>query len=379
MTQMPTFFASAKRKSEFQIKEEARAIGSLNHIHDFLSALSQVILVLNQERQLVFANKVTLSQFGLDTADPLLGKRPGEALGCVNSSNNTGGCGTAKACQYCGAVGTILKSQDSERKEKGECRIIGADSDGKSFFYDLEVTASPLSHQGQQFTILTLVDISSKKRRNSLERTFFHDILNIAGSLSSIMDLMPNLDEEQKDDFMEMAGLLSRQVVDEIKTHQTLLHAENGDLAVNIEPLLSKDILTKALQQMYHHDVAKGKFIRMSLESVQQSFQSDGVLLNRVIVNMIKNALEATEKDGVVEIGCKLLGANALRFYVKNDTLIPEKVSAQIFQRSFSTKGSGRGIGTYSIKLFGEQYLNAKVGFVSNEKERTVFFIDFQF
>ena len=37
----------------------------------------------------------------------------------------------------------------------------------------------------------------------------------------------------------------------------------------------------------------------------------------------------------------------------------------QIFQRSFSTKGQpGRGIGTYSIKLFGETYLGGR-GFVS--------------
>mgnify|MGYP006293419399 CR=1 len=34
-----------------------------------------------------------------------------------------------------------------------------------------------------------------------------------------------------------------------------------------------------------------------------------------------------------------------------------------LFKRSFSTKGVGRGIGTYSMKLFGEKYLKGKVDF----------------
>lgn len=48
-------------------------------------------------------------------------------------------------------------------------------------------------------------------------------------------------------------------------------------------------------------------------------------------------------------------------------------IQLQIFQRSFSTKDETRGTGTYSIKMFTEQYLNGKVSFVSNEEERTVF------
>jgi sensor histidine kinase regulating citrate/malate metabolism len=56
---------------------------------------------------------------------------------------------------------------------------------------------------------------------------------------------------------------------------------------------------------------------------------------------------------------------------------MPVDVQLQIFQRSFSTKGNGRGIGTYSIKLLTEQYLNGKVSFVSNESEGTRFSLEF--
>jgi signal transduction histidine kinase len=53
-----------------------------------------------------------------------------------------------------------------------------------------------------------------------------------------------------------------------------------------------------------------------------------------------------------------------------------EEVQRQLFQRSFSTKGIGRGLGTYSIRLLTENYLKGKVSFISNETEGTVFSIE---
>jgi sensor histidine kinase regulating citrate/malate metabolism len=65
-----------------------------------------------------------------------------------------------------------------------------------------------------------------------------------------------------------------------------------------------------------------------------------------------------------------------IRFRVKNVGVMPHDVQMQIFQRSFSTKGRGRGIGTYSIRLLTENYLKGKVSFTSNEVEGTVFSVE---
>ena len=52
---------------------------------------------------------------------------------------------------------------------------------------------------------------------------------------------------------------------------------------------------------------------------------------------------------------------------------MPPEVQLQVFNRSFSTKGNGRGIGTYSIKLLCERYLKGKVSFVSSAEQGTIF------
>jgi sensor histidine kinase regulating citrate/malate metabolism len=50
------------------------------------------------------------------------------------------------------------------------------------------------------------------------------------------------------------------------------------------------------------------------------------------------------------------------------------KVQLQLFQRSFSTKGKNRGLGTYSMKLLSERYLQGSISFKVSEKEGTTFF-----
>jgi len=90
---------------------------------------------------------------------------------------------------------------------------------------------------------------------------------------------------------------------------------------------------------------------------------------------MATNAAEATPDQGSVSIICQNK-PGVVVFSIHNIGAIPDGIQLQIFQRSFSTKGNGRGLGTYSMKLFGENYLQGKVYFTSDEKEGTRFTIE---
>jgi len=90
---------------------------------------------------------------------------------------------------------------------------------------------------------------------------------------------------------------------------------------------------------------------------------------------MIKNALEASDQNNPVRVGVDLSDGQ-LRFWVHNLEPIPRDIQQQIFERSFSSKGQGRGLGTFSMKLLGEAYLGGKVDFFSDEQHGTTFTID---
>jgi signal transduction histidine kinase len=105
------------------------------------------------------------------------------------------------------------------------------------------------------------------------------------------------------------------------------------------------------------------------------ALKTDGALLKRILLNMAKNAAEATPEHGSITINYGHKPGIAV-FSVHNNGMIPNHIRLQIFQRSFSTKGDGRGMGTYSMKLFGENYLRGRVYFISDEKAGTVFTIE---
>jgi sensor histidine kinase regulating citrate/malate metabolism len=72
-----------------------------------------------------------------------------------------------------------------------------------------------------------------------------------------------------------------------------------------------------------------------------------------------------------VTVGCRP-AAGRIEFSVHNPAVIPRPAQLQIFQRSFSTKGCGRGLGTYSMRLL-SGYLQGEVFFTSCEGEGTIF------
>ena len=63
-------------------------------------------------------------------------------------------------------------------------------------------------------------------------------------------------------------------------------------------------------------------------------------------------------------------------FCVHNTQYIPREIQLQLFKRSFSTKGAGRGIGTYSVKLLTERYLGGVVSLTSSEDSGTTFTVE---
>jgi hypothetical protein len=82
---------------------------------------------------------------------------------------------------------------------------------------------------------------------------------------------------------------------------------------------------------------------------------------------MVKNSLEAIPRGETVRVWAEG-NADTLTFHVFNPGVVPAEVARQIFKRSFSTKSSqGRGLGTYSMKLFGETYLGGRVSFTSDD------------
>lgn len=371
---LKTNHAPSERAKAESVLNDYNLFKDLSNVKEILNALPYIAAILNPQRQIVYTNDSLLKMLNINSVEELLGYRPGEAINCIHNDENGGGCGTSESCKFCGAVNTILKCQETNKKIVDECRIASV-VNGEQMNFDLMVTASPFNIKGIQYIILTLTDISSEKRKKALERIFFHDVINTAGTLKGIIELMKDIDDDKElRRFISIADTTSKDLVDEILSQRELIAAENNELRVHREPVFSIDLIRDAVVQILYHPIAVDRSVIIDKNSSELTFTTDIRLLRRIILNMLKNALEATPEHGKVKIGCTN-DDYYITVWVSNPSFIKKDVQLQIFLRSFSTKGSNRGLGTYSMKLLGEKYLGGKVSFTTDETEGTKFFI----
>ncbi len=159
----------------------------------------------------------------------------------------------------------------------------------------------------------------------------------------------------------------------EIKHQRALLLAERGTLVPERVPLRTSGLLQDLAAVFAGLPVADERRLELGPPAEDVEVVSDRALLLRVLINMLRNALEATAAGGVVRLSCER-ARDSVFLRVHNDGAIAPEVQARVFQRSFSTKAlHGRGLGTYSMKLLGERYLGGEVSFASSEASGTVF------
>jgi K+-sensing histidine kinase KdpD len=336
----------------------------------FSDSLSEFVMILNKNRQIVFCNQPLVKYLNTVDSNEIIGKRPGEALRCQHANITQSGCGTTEFCKMCGANRAIRKSQ-SGKETVLECRII-SEPDTKAL--DLSVHATPFNYNNELFTIFSLTDTGNEKRRKVLESLFFHDIQNMVGGVMGYSELIKDATPEETKEYAHIISKLVTDLSDQISTQKELTRAEHHTTTVTPEIIHATSFLDSIVLSFQKHSVSKDKNIIIDPPADDFIFVSDENILRRVIGNLTKNALEATFPNSTVRLSCKR-NVSEMTFTVQNSDVIPYEVQLQIFQRSFSTKGEGRGLGTYSVKLFAEQYLKGKVSFVSNKDDGTMFTI----
>ena len=364
-----TQFAPAVRLTDEIIFRQAEHIRQQKLIPDLFNIIPYIVIVLNKERQIIYSNNSLFEALGIESQEKLLGLRPGEALDCVYSRKTQGGCGTTESCSVCGAVLAILESQKTKAPVTKECLLTTKSKSGAKCF-ELSVYAAPAGVIDDEYTLFIVRDISEEKRRQVFEKIFFHDLLNTSGALKGFMQIMRdsiNLNEVQE--LSTYADEAVDILIDEINSQRDLIAAENGELKLNVSSFSAKDLITKLVEFYQNNDTA---FCPIQIKCEEDLIiTSDIVLVRRIVNNMLKNAVEASRKDTVsISVQKK---DNNIEFSVHNRQVIPREVQLQLFKRSYSSKGTGRGFGTYSMKLLGEKYLKGYVKFSSKAGTTFIF------
>lgn len=367
---MNTYFAPPLRVEKRLLRNQIDSICNSPVMDTLLKASNGLMVVINDARQVVALNHSFLKTLGISDPGKVLGLRLGEILHCKYAFQEPSGCGTTKYCSSCGAVIALLTAIDNDKACEKVCALT-IDKNGRKSDICLLVSAQPLVVDGSRWILVYAQDITQQHFWASLENVFFHDLNNMICAMKNysayLHDQMPvnSLTFRQK--------MLAERMSQEVKMQSKLSSIKST------EPILqsSETNLTRIRNLVFDvvlvSNAMDGKTIKEDCPAEKFSFMTDSMLASKVLINMLLNALEATAVGGHV-IFRTLVKDSQIEWQVWNQAVIPDNIQLRIFQRFFSTKtGQGHGLGTYAMKLFGEEYLGGSVSFTSSVREGTTF------
>ncbi len=341
-------------------------------ISALLGQIPVPVALIDERNRIVSGQDRLLALFGLDRPRNTGNDAFGDVLGCIQALSVDDGCGASSACPLCGVFCAIAECRERGVPVNRTSRLQYRRGDVTSDM-DLMVTAAPYETDGRRYTLLTVQDVSDQNRRRALERIFFHDVTNLASGLAGVAAALRTArTDTDRQEMLEVIEQSSRSLLDEIEAQRQLASAETGDLPVVPCEVGSLDLLRQVAETASLHPMAFNRTVVVDERAAAFVMTVDPTLLRRVLVNLVKNALEASPSGGRVSLHATTKD-NTAAISVHNQGEIPRDVQLQLFQRSFSTKGDGRGLGTYSVRLLTERYLKGRVSFSSSPETGTIF------
>lgn len=385
--------------------QECRNPVSLSWILGMFDASSDLVLIINRNRETVFVNSQLVQYTGSLTPDSLLGKRPGAIFGCMNSGLGNG-CGTTEFCVNCSAnltidamfsssysSGAVAELPEIEKWERFECVIPRKHSEPLRMDVHSSIIRCIRDSGICDLYVFAARDITNDFMSSIMERLFVHDLNNTAMKIQAFSFFLKETLGETFPDLAERSESLVDELIDSIASHRWISHSlrnqvdseENVTLPVSFEVIDSLQLLEDIADSF--NCGFSSHLLKVDSSSVSLEVKTVPGVLKRILNNLIKNSLEATDWSDEVVLGClpvadgfkgneSLKNTSLFRFWVKGNSIIPEFSKSRIFTPDFSTKGRGRGFGSYSCKILGERFLGGKVWFESSESIGTFFYID---
>ena len=227
-------------------------------------------------------------------------------------------------------------------------RIIEADSlrllEALATQLTLAIERENLSRQAQ----VARFQIEAEQMRNALLSSVSHDLRTpltvIAGSASSLLEGEKNLDAGTKHE-------LTQGIYEEAKRLDRLVHnllemsrLQSGEVKINMEWYVLEEVIGCALAQL--DSQLQDHPVSISLPTDLPLVQIDALLLERVVINLLENAMKYTPPGTPVEISSRLNDNKLLVTVADYGPGLPVGQEERIFEKFYQvTPGSARGAG----------------------------------
>jgi len=240
----------------------------------------------------------------------------------------------------------------------------------------LSIYAIELTLRGEEVKLISMSNIQSELEEKEMEawqnlvRVLTHEIMNSVTPISSLAGVVEeelhrkllanelNMEKEEAEDMHLSIQTISRRsegLIKFVKEFRSLTHIPKPKLAeVCIRPLLDE------LAMLHKKELADNNItISISVEPDTVCIRADKTLVEQVLINLIKNAIQAfgEKQDKKIMLSSYVNENGGVIVSVKdNGTGIEPEALEKIFIPFFSTKKTGSGIGLSLSKQIMRQH-----------------------
>lgn len=267
------------------------------------------------------------------------------------------------------------------RNDKGNasCEVLHRCKDGSTII--TETTSNIyVDHHGDQKSCVILHDISERKRneqfREDVERIIRHDIKAPLISLFSMTQLAKRgkINTELVNIFPEIVQGIQL-VINLLDAEEPLRKMEKGEYTPRKKPLHLMQMLCGIKETLAV--LSRQCKVRIVIPTANEIPSLDEPLLcceefliENMLMNLVKNAVEASPKEGVVTVTCRT-EQNERYIEIHNMGAVPEDIRGRFFEKYASSgKPHGTGLGTYSAQLIAKAH-DGRIEFITSEPEGT--------
>ena len=364
----------AKRLSGRDLERQLEAAAEDPRVQMMLAGPRGLGAVLNGQRQLLACNVAFQRCFGTAQPQELLGLRLGDAVGCLHADEGPDGCGTGRNCPRCGhtlaLVEALLGAGPVEHTWDLSFRT-GAATESASFA--LRATHDSLGEPSLLW--LWAEETSARERQRALTRRFFHDVRNTANALAWTVEGLkaPQLAEEDLLDCTATLERLAKRMSRAVDMEDRLggLHRQER---MSARSRTSVGAIVRELVDLVQDlPPAQNRELVVDCGDAKATLETDLTAVLCILTHMVLNAFEAERSAEPVRLNVERTD-HGITFAVWSRPEIPLDVAHRVFESFFTTKtGTGRGLGTYTMRLLGQTLLGGSVDFTTSAAHGTTF------
>ena len=209
---------------------------------------------------------------------------------------------------------------------------------------------------------------AEKQSYEKVIRMISHEVNNSVGSVNSIIDSsivhLQRLSSEENNDFIDALAIAKERIFN-LNTFTKKFADIVRIPPPEIQDCVIHEIITRVL--FYFRKDFEEKNIKIVTEFAPNDLvvMFDPQQLELVLINIIKNAIEAIADEGIITI--KTTTNPVVLNIANNGEAIPLEIQKKLFEPFYTTKRTGQGIG---LTLIREILINHKAGFSLKTSEK---------